>query len=66
MIIEQKALLDKCLMSGELVFIVAGRLYHADSLVNQKVGQILADLGITALTDDVFLDPHAGEKPNAK
>ena len=66
MIIEQKALLDKCLMSGELVFIVAGRPYHADSLVNQKVGQILADLGITALTDDVFLDPHAGEKPNSK
>ena len=54
MIIEQKALLDKWLMSGELVFIVAGRPYHADSLVNQKVGQILADLGITLLPTTYF------------
>lgn len=66
LIINQKELLKKCLESGEMVFVVAGRPYHADSLVNQKVGQILADLGITALTDDVFLEPQPKEPPKSK
>ena len=52
--IRQKQLLDEALTTKQLVFIVAGRPYHADPLVLQKVGQILSDLGITALTDDVF------------
>ena len=51
---EQKKILDDALASGEMVFVVAGRPYHADALVNQKVGQIISDLGIHVLTDDVF------------
>jgi predicted CoA-substrate-specific enzyme activase len=50
----QKALLDKYIESNELVFIVAGRPYHADPLIHQKTGQILSDLGVHVLTDDVF------------
>lgn len=50
----QKEILQKSLENNELVFIVAGRPYHADPLVHQKVGQILSDLGVHALTDDVF------------
>ena len=52
--IQQKRILDEALETNQLVFIVAGRPYHADPLVLQKVGQILSDLGITVLTDDVF------------
>ncbi|MCC8145793.1 MAG: acyl-CoA dehydratase activase [Bacteroidales bacterium] len=36
------------------VFVIAGRPYHADPLIHQKTGQILADLGAIVLTDDVF------------
>ncbi|MDR2843547.1 MAG: acyl-CoA dehydratase activase-related protein, partial [Candidatus Symbiothrix sp.] len=51
---EQKTLLDKYIQTNEPVFIVAGRPYHADPLIHQKVGQILSDLGVHVLTDDVF------------
>lgn len=55
----QKELLDKTIESGELVFIAAGRPYHTDPLIHQKVGQILSDLGVIVLTDDVFRKPES-------
>ncbi|WP_165026361.1 acyl-CoA dehydratase activase [Dysgonomonas sp. ZJ279] len=55
----QQELLDKAVESGELVFVVAGRPYHADPLIHQKVGQILSDLGVIVLTDDVFRKPES-------
>lgn len=55
----QKEILDNALKSGELVFVVAGRPYHADPLIHQKVGQILSDLGVIVLTDDVFRKPES-------
>ncbi len=53
---NQRKILNQSVASGELTFIVAGRPYHADLLVNQKIGQILSDLGVHVLTDDVFRD----------
>lgn len=55
----QKELLDDAIKSGEFIFIVAGRPYHTDPLIHQKVGQILSDLGVTVLTDDVFRKPDS-------
>ncbi len=55
----QKELLDKAIESGDLIFVVAGRPYHTDPLIHQKVGQILSDLGVTVLTDDVFRKPES-------
>lgn len=55
----QKEILDQSLKTGELVFVVAGRPYHTDPLIHQKVGQILSDLGVTVLTDDVFRKPES-------
>lgn len=55
----QKELLDKAIESGELIFVVAGRPYHTDPLIHQKVGQILSDLGVVVLTDDVFRKPES-------
>lgn len=55
----QKELLDKAVENGDLIFIVAGRPYHTDPLIHQKVGQILSDLGVIVLTDDVFRKPES-------
>ncbi|MDR1543819.1 MAG: acyl-CoA dehydratase activase-related protein [Prevotellaceae bacterium] len=53
----QREILDKALENNKLVVVVAGRPYHADLLIQQKVGQILSDLGVIALTDDIFRTP---------
>ncbi|MDR0603299.1 MAG: acyl-CoA dehydratase activase-related protein [Bacteroidales bacterium] len=50
----QKSILQKAIQDNSLLFIVAGRPYHTDPLINQKVGQILSDIGVIVLTDDVF------------
>lgn len=55
----QKELLDKAIETGELIFVVAGRPYHTDPLIHQKIGQILSDLGVIVLTDDVFRKPES-------
>jgi predicted nucleotide-binding protein (sugar kinase/HSP70/actin superfamily) len=55
-ILAQKAILKQAESTGKLAFVVAGRPYHADTLVNQKTGQILSDMGVDVLTDDVFRD----------
>ena len=51
---KQRQILEEALKTKKLVFVVAGRPYHADPLVLQKVGQLLSDMGITVLTEDVF------------
>lgn len=56
---EQKNILNESILNGSLCFIVAGRPYHADLLVNQKVGQIISDLGVNVLTDDIFRMPES-------
>jgi predicted CoA-substrate-specific enzyme activase len=50
----QKERFDQAVKEHKLVFIVAGRPYHADPLVQQKVGQILTDMGAHVFTDDLF------------
>lgn len=50
----QKDLLEKAVDNNELAFVVAGRPYHTDPLIHQKVGQILSDLGVLVFTDDIF------------
>ncbi|OAV69683.1 2-hydroxyglutaryl-CoA dehydratase component A [Bacteroidales bacterium Barb6] len=50
----QRERLDSAVRDKEPVFITAGRPYHTDPLIHQKVGQILSDLGVHVLTDDVF------------
>ena len=52
--VNQRQVLDEALKTKQLVFVVAGRPYHADPLALQKVGQLLSDLGVRVLTDDVF------------
>ena len=51
---RQLEILNGAISSKKLLFVVAGRPYHADPLIHQKVGQTLSDLGVDVLTDDVF------------
>ncbi|MDR0394741.1 MAG: acyl-CoA dehydratase activase-related protein [Tannerella sp.] len=55
----QKNILQKAIDAKRLIFVIAGRPYHADPLIHQRTGQILADLGADVLTDDVFRDMTA-------
>ncbi|MEA4916909.1 acyl-CoA dehydratase activase-related protein [Proteiniphilum sp.] len=56
---NQRVLFDKAVGENKLVFVVAGRPYHADPLVHQKVGQILSDMGVEVFTDDIFRHPKS-------
>jgi predicted CoA-substrate-specific enzyme activase len=58
---EQRELFDKAIREGKWVFVVAGRPYHTDPLIHQKVGQILSDFGVEVFTDDVFLTNEQSE-----
>ena len=58
---QQKRKLEEAILKNETVFIVAGRPYHADALVNQKTGQIISDQGVHVLTEDVFRASGGGE-----
>ena len=41
---------------GALTVLLAGRPYHADPLVQHKVSDMLADMGIYVVTDDIVRD----------
>jgi predicted CoA-substrate-specific enzyme activase len=50
----QKERLDEVVRNNEWAFVIAGRPYHTDPLIHQKVGQISSDLGVHVFTDDLF------------
>jgi predicted CoA-substrate-specific enzyme activase len=47
-------ILDQARADGRLVILVMGRPYHADPLINHKVPEILADLGLDVITEDAI------------
>lgn len=51
---EQRELFNEYVKNNEMVFVIAGRPYHTDPLIHQKVGQIMSDLGGHVFTDDIF------------
>jgi predicted CoA-substrate-specific enzyme activase len=55
---EQREQLNKAILTKEWAFVVAGRPYHTDPLIHQKVGDILSGFGIHVFTDDVFRTPE--------
>ncbi|MDR3127293.1 MAG: acyl-CoA dehydratase activase-related protein [Tannerellaceae bacterium] len=56
---QQLLLFQQAVQQGKTVFVVAGRPYHADPLIQQNVGQIISDLGVHAFTDDIFRDANS-------
>lgn len=45
--------LSTALRNGQMSILLAGRPYHADPLIQHKVSNMLAEMGINVLTDDV-------------
>lgn len=50
----ERKILDRDVREGKMIFVMTGRPYHIDPLINQRVAQIVTDLGVDIISDDVF------------
>lgn len=50
----EKQILDKAIAEKRMIFVMTGRPYHIDPLINQRVAQIVTDLGADIISDDIF------------
>lgn len=50
----ERDILNKAVEEGRMIFVMTGRPYHIDPLINQRVAQIVTDLGADIISDDVF------------
>lgn len=48
-----EAALEQARREDKLVVLLAGRPYHADPLIQHKVSDMMADMGIQVITDDI-------------
>ncbi len=54
LISTEKNILKRAIEEGKMLFVMTGRPYHVDPLINQRVAQIVTDLGADIISDDVF------------
>ncbi len=54
LITTEKQILNKAIENGTMLFVMTGRPYHVDPLINQRVAQIVTDLGADIISDDIF------------
>ncbi|HCF57913.1 MAG TPA: hypothetical protein DFS52_07970, partial [Myxococcales bacterium] len=45
-------IVERCEKSGELLILLIGRPYHVDPLINHKITEMIADLGVSVITED--------------
>ena len=45
--------LERARSEGKLTILLAGRPYHSDPLIQHKVADMMADMGINVITDDI-------------
>ncbi len=59
----ERDILERAVNEGRMIFVMTGRPYHVDPLINQRVAQIVSDLGVDIISDDVFREDkgHAEE-----
>lgn len=53
---KNRELLKKSEQEGTLAILLAGRPYHSDPLIQHKVSDMLAEMGINILTEDIIRD----------
>ncbi|MEG1951925.1 MAG: acyl-CoA dehydratase activase-related protein [Bacteroidales bacterium] len=58
---KQQRILEKAIEEKRLLFILTGRPYHIDPLINQRTAQMISDLGVDVLTDEVLEDSKSNE-----
>lgn len=51
---SERQLLKKDIENDRMIFVMTGRPYHIDPLINQRVAQIVTDLGADIISDDIF------------
>lgn len=54
LIATEREILNSAVAEGRMLFVMTGRPYHVDPLINQRVAQIVTDLGADIISDDVF------------
>lgn len=54
LIATEREILEADIKAGKMIFVMTGRPYHIDPLINQRVAQIVTDLGVDIISDDVF------------
>ena len=59
-----KKQLETANANNRLIFVMTGRPYHVDPLINQKVAQIVTDLGADIIADDIFRNNNDHEEMN--
>ena len=55
---SEREILERDIRDGRMIFVMTGRPYHIDPLINQRVAQIVTDLGVDIISDDVFREDH--------
>ena len=50
---ESVRILEKSRSEGRLTVLLAGRPYHADPLIQHKVSEMIAGMGVNVITDDI-------------
>ena len=53
MVAKNEDVMARSRCEGKLTIMLAGRPYHADPLIQHKVGDMMADMGINVITDDM-------------
>ncbi len=55
-----RSTLEKAAATGRFVILLAGRPYHTDPLIQHKIADMIADMGIDVITDDIVREEEAG------
>ncbi|MCH3994073.1 MAG: acyl-CoA dehydratase activase-related protein [Prevotella sp.] len=50
---EAKDILDRSQQAGHLTIVLAGRPYHTDPLIQHKLSEMVASLGVDVISDDI-------------
>ena len=51
-----RRILEQARRDGRLIVMLAGRPYHTDPLIQHRVGEMAAGLGVSVITDDIVRD----------
>ncbi len=50
---ENRAILEKSRAEGRICILLAGRPYHSDPLIQHKLSEMIASLGVDVISDDI-------------
>lgn len=57
--VRSTAIVQDSVINDKLLIVLAGRPYHADSLIQQKVSEIITSLGANVINEEYYADAHS-------